>query len=155
MIVRLVSVFVYATLLVTSVTAGALANTTTTREPLHGAPSIPLSQLVSMCADVKMLIQLNDEIGKRPFLEHEIRIISNGTRCLAATAAIFETIRIMAPMYNEPVICVPPTLRDRDIVTGFFEWMKELNRNNATDLLNLSAPQAFIAYIRRRFPCNS
>jgi hypothetical protein len=158
MFARLAMLAVCAVLLPWSVSAREQAgsmreSSAPTREHLANTRKLPLSRLLGLCGDVKKLMALNGELGKRPLSQEDIYVVSSGTKCLAATAAIIETIRVMAPMYQERLVCLPPMVKDQDLVSGFIEWAEDLNRRGGDDVFRLSAPQAFIVYIRKAYPC--
>lgn len=124
-----------------------------TREHLANTRALPLSRLLGLCGEVKKLMVLDGELGKRSLSQADIYVVSNGTKCLAATAAIFETIRVMAPMYQERLVCMPGGVKDQDLLNGMLKWLEDQDRQGNDDIFRLSAPQAFIVYIRKAYPC--
>jgi len=123
------------------------------REHLANTRALPLSRLLGLCGEVKKLLVLERELGKRPLTQEDIHVVSNGTKCLAATASIFETIRVMAPLYQERLVCMPGGVKDQDLLDGMLKWLEGQDRQGNDDIFRLSAPQAFIAYIRKAYPC--
>jgi hypothetical protein len=106
-----------------------------------------------LCGEVKKLVVLEGQLGKRPLTQEDIHVVSNGTKCLAATAAIFETIRVMAPLYQERLVCMPGGVKDQDLLEGMLKWLEGQDRQGNDAIFRLSAPQAFIVYIRKAYPC--
>ena len=125
------------------------------REHLANTRALPLSRLLGLCGEVKKLVVLEGQLGKRPLTQEDIHVVSNGTKCLAATASIFETIRVMAPLYQERVVCMPGGVKDQDLLEGMLKWLEGQDRQGNDDLFRLSAPQAFIIYIRKAYPCTT
>ncbi|MDO8608878.1 MAG: hypothetical protein Q7R40_20285 [Phaeospirillum sp.] len=123
------------------------------REHLANTRALPLSRLLGLCGEVKKMIALDQELGRRPLTREDIYVVSNGTKCLAATAAIFETIRVMAPLYQERLVCMPSGVKDQDLLEGMLKWLEGQDRQGNDDIFRLSAPQAFIVYIRKAYPC--
>lgn len=125
------------------------------REHLANTRAMPLSRLLGLCREVKKLLILDSELGKRPLSPEDIYVVNNAAKCLAATAAIFETIRVMAPMYQERQVCMPSGIRDEKLLAGLLEWLEDLDREGSDDIFRISAPQAFILYIRKISPCEA
>lgn len=123
------------------------------REHLANARPLSLSRLLGLCGEVKKLLVLDGQLGKRPLSPADIYAVSDGTKCIAATAAIFETIRVMAPMYQERLVCMPAGVKDQDLLEGMLKWLEGQDRQGNDDIFRLSAPQAFIVYIRKAYPC--
>jgi len=133
--------------------AGERQSVPAVREHLANTRALPLSRLLGLCGEVKRLITLEQELGTRPQTRDDIHVVSNGTKCLAATAAIFETIRAMEPLYGERVVCMPAGVKDQDLLEGLLQWLEERDRQGADDIFHLAAPRAFIVYIRQAYPC--
>ncbi|ARJ66168.1 protein of unknown function (plasmid) [Magnetospirillum sp. XM-1] len=125
------------------------------RERLASTRALPLSHLLGLCGEVKRLLILDSELGKRPLSPEDIYVVNNAAKCLAATAAIFETIRVMAPMYQEHQVCMPSGVKDEKLLAGLLEWLEVLDREGVDDIFRLSAPRAFILYIRKTYPCEA
>ena len=163
MIRRSAACFLCAVLLSSPVSArqqdagsvGELSSAPPPREHLANSRTLPLSRLLGLCGEVKKLVVLEGQLGKRPLTQEDIHVVSNGTKCLAATAAIFETIRVMAPLYQERLVCMPGGVKDQDLLEGMLKWLEGQDRQGNDDLFRLSAPQAFIIYIRKAYPCTT
>ncbi|WP_141400641.1 hypothetical protein [Magnetospirillum sp. 15-1] len=124
-----------------------------TREHLANVRSLPLSRLLGLCGEVKKMMILDGQLGSRPLTQNDLYVVSNGTKCLAATSAIFETLRVVTPLYGEQIVCMPEGVKDEEILAGLLEWLEERDREGADDIFRQSAPQAFIIYIRQAYPC--
>lgn len=122
---------------------------------LASARPLSLSRLLGLCGEVGKLMALERELVGRAPTPADIKVVSNATKCLAATSAIFETIRAMASMAPDPVVCPPAGVRDQDLLAGMLEWLEGLDEARAEDVFRLGAPQAFIAYINRTHPCGA
>ncbi|CUW39587.1 exported protein of unknown function [Magnetospirillum sp. XM-1] len=135
--------------------AGAAPPAPAGREHLANTRALPLSRLLGLCGEVKRMFALERELGTRPPTRDDIQVVSNATKCLAATAAIFETIRAMEPLYGERVVCIPSGVRDQDLLEGMLQWLEERDRQGGDDIFRLAAPRAFIIYIRQAYPCGA
>lgn len=125
------------------------------REHLASVRALPLSRLLGLCGEVGKLLALDGELGRRPLTVEDIHVVSNGTKCLASTAATFETIRVMAPLYGERVVCMPEGVRDEILLAGLLAWLEGEDRRGADELFRRNAPEAFIAFIRQAYPCSA
>ena len=134
---------------------GELSSAPPPREHLANSRALPLSRLLGLCGEVKKLVVLEGQLGKRPLTQEDIHVVSNGTKCLAATASIFETIRVMASMYQERLVCMPGGVKDQDLLEGMLKWLEGQDRQGNDAIFRLSAPQAFIVYIRKAYPCTT
>lgn len=122
-------------------------------ENLANVRALPLSRLLALCGDVKKLLVLDGELGKRALTQDDLYVVSNGTKCLAATAAIFDTIRVMSAISDQPVVCMPDGVKDEELLQGLLSWLEKLDQKDGDDVFRRSTPLVFIAYIRQFHPC--
>lgn len=114
---------------------------------------MPLSRLLTVCQDVKRYVALDDEIGTRPLTEADAKIISNAVTCLTATAMILDTVNVINRYYDDRFVCIDRFAKTSEIVNGFIDWIKTIDRNGGRDIFNVSAPHAFILHLREKYRC--
>jgi hypothetical protein len=53
------------------------------------------------------------------------------------------------------VVCMPEGVRDETLLAGLLEWLEGEDRRGADGPFRESAPEAFVAFIRRTYPCDA
>lgn len=48
---------------------------------------------------------------------------------------------------------MPGGVKDQDLLDGMLKWLEGQDRRGNDAIFGLSAPQAFILYIRKAYPC--